>query len=268
MLWRCKMAKKRRRRRPNEYGELYSKYYFCTQPSFLEIRLGYALIPLVDKECGAELLEEITKVRNKIDAEYGITIPKISIHDDMNNEPYEYAIYLYGNRICSGEIRMGYTMCLNLGAVEPSDKEVKADKAIDPVYGNAGYWIPADTPEEKELENLGYVLVEPAGIIREHLEKIIKENTTKVLNQSLVNLLINKVRPSNPDVIDDIFFNHQFPTSSMKRGLNLLLSEKYSIRDMNTILETIADNISQSQNLEFLVEKIKEQLPEPVVEKD
>lgn len=54
----------------------------------------------------------------------------------------------------------------------------------------------------------------------------------------------------------------------MKKVLNLLLSEKYSIRDMNTILETIADNISQSQNLEFLVEKIKEQLPEPVVEKD
>lgn len=254
--------------RNNKKG-FYLDYYFGLQPDVFELQLGYGLIPLVSAEKNAPLLDEITFLRKKIDYEFGICIPSIHIRDNMTLDPNDYAICLSGNIVAKGNIRMGYNLFIDTGKVAPSEKEVKAEKTTEPVMGKTAYWVLEEDIEESErLEKAGFVKVLPEEEIRIHLYKIITENLTKILNQSIVNTLINKVRPTNPDVIDDIFFNHQFPTSSMKKILNMLLTEKYSIRDMNTILEAIADNISQNAELEFLVKKIKEQLSVPIEKKD
>ena len=97
-------------------------------------------------------------------------------------------------------------------------------------------------------------------MISVHLHEIIKRNITRFLDQCMVNTLINKVRDTNPDVIDEVFFMHNFSTSSFKRILNWLLEEGVSIRDMNTILETIADNIDEPKKPVELMERIREKL--------
>lgn len=96
----------------------------------------------------------------------------------------------------------------------------------------------------------------PERIIGTHLTEIIRKNRTRILNQNLVNTLVEKVRKQNPDVISDVFFYHQFPMSSMKILLNHLLEEEVSIRDMNTILETLADNLQDNTRLSDLVDKV------------
>ncbi|MBR5032436.1 MAG: FHIPEP family type III secretion protein [Treponema sp.] len=253
--------------RNNKKG-FYPDYYFSLQPDIFELQLGYGLIPLVSAEKNVPLLDEITFLREKIDYEFGICIPTIHIRDNMTLDSNDYAICLLWNTVAKGNIRMGYNLFIDTGTVAASEKEVKAEKITEPVMGKTAYWVLKEDREESEkLENSGFIKVLPEEEIRIHLYKIITENLTKILNQSMVNTLINKVRPTNPDVIDDIFFNHQFPTSSMKKILNRLLAERYSIRDMNTILEAIADNISQSTEPEFLVKKIKKQLSAPIEKK-
>lgn len=237
----------------------YSESEFGKQPSFIQLQIGYGLIPLVDAEKGAELLESISIMKNTIDAEYGIQVPGISIRDNMGLDAYDYSIRLYGIEVGRGTIRIG--ACLFLPSEEASIpfEEINGYKVKEPVYGNDAIWVWEDRVAETEAA--GYTSIYPEIIIVQHLQKIILENRTKIFNQSMVNTLINKVRPTNPDVIDDIFFNHLFPASSMKKILNTLLEENYSIRDMNTILEVIADNIDQSQEPEFLAAKVKEHLP-------
>lgn len=117
-------------------------------------------------------------------------------------------------------------------------------------------------PEKRRAEAaaVGYVVPDWETIIRLHLSKVIKKNITKFLDQYMVNTLINKVRDKNPDIIDDVFFLHNFSTSNIKTILNWLLEEGVCIRDMNTILEAIADNLEESKRLSELMEKVREKL--------
>ncbi len=92
------------------------------------------------------------------------------------------------------------------------------------------------------------------------LTSIFKENIGKILNQSLVNELVNKSRSVNPDVVDDVFITHRFFSSKLKMILNALLEQAVSIRSMSLILETIADFIDRTDDLNFIVNKIKERL--------
>ncbi len=111
-----------------------------------------------------------------------------------------------------------------------------------------------------EAKRLGYSVVEPSRIIQVHLSEIIKKNITKFLNQCMVNTLINKVRDTNPDVVDDIFFMHHYSTADFKTILNWLLEEDVSIRDMNSILEAMADNYDYKMKPVEFLDKVRDKL--------
>ena len=249
-----------RRKRPRIYDE---KYYrnFGEQPNPLELQLGYGLIPLVDQELKAPLLEEISYVRNQIDGEYGLPLPKVRIRDNMCLEAYEYKILLHGVEVGGYEkCNPHYVMCLDTGAVT---EEISGEKTRDPAFDIDAVIIPYS--EKDEAQSRGYVIPEWPVVIRCHLYKIIRKNITKFLDQSMVNTLINKIRFQNPVVIDDIFFKHDFSTSDLKLILNWLLEEGVSIRDMNTILETIADNLKDKKKPVELMEKVREKLAYPII---
>lgn len=114
--------------------------------------------------------------------------------------------------------------------------------------------------EAEKYKSTGYICVLPAKVIGTHLCEIIRKKRSRILNQNLVITLVEKVRIQNPDVISDVFFYHQFSMSDMKILLNFLLEEEVSIRDMNTILETLADNLQDCSPIYELVEKVREHL--------
>lgn len=233
-----------RKRKPRIYDD---DLDFGKQPSPLELQIGYALIPLVDEHNGAPLLREMRYLRNEIDAEYGLPLPLVQIRDNMSLEPTEYRILLHGTDVgVFNDLKSGHVLCLDTGFVTG---EMSGIKIKDPAFGM-----------DDETKRLGYSVVNPSRIIQVHLSEIIKKNITKFLNQCMVNTLINKVRDTNPDVVDDVFFMHHYSTADFKTILNWLLAEGVSIRDMNSILEAMADNIEETEKPVELMDRIRDKL--------
>ena len=246
---------------PKPFGEI---------SDILELQLGYALIPLVNKEeelrissykktKDRPLLAEVTSCRNYFSAVYGIHLPAVHIRDNMCLGSDEYAIYMNGIEYGKEHVYINHVFCIETDCVEQKI-EIKARKETYPFleFEKEGYWIPEE--DERSFEDAGYAILFPEQIIKAHLVEIIKKNITKVLNQNLVNQLIIKVREINPDVVDDLFFTKEYTTSELKILLNTLLGSGFSIRDMNTILETIADWLNVCRDKEFLFGKVKEKL--------
>ena len=249
------MAVRKRRRRDWWKYHPYKDYReFGQQPFELALEIGYGLIPLVEGE--APLLDEIKHLRNEIDGEYGLTLPVFHIRDNMCIEPYDYRLLLHGAEITKFEkAKPGYCLCIDTGSVT---KELVGEKTIEPAFGMDAIFLPEDGREE--AASAGYVVSDLEIVIRTHLKEVIKKNLTKFLDQCMVNTLINKVRDRNPDVVDDVFFMHNFSTSKFKTILNWLLEEGISIRDINSILEAIADNLEEQKRLSELMEKVREKL--------
>lgn len=242
-----------RKRKPRIYDD---DLDFGKQPSPLELQIGYALIPLVDEHNDAPLLREMRYLRNEIDAEYGLPLPLVQIRDNMSLEPTEYRILLHGTDVgVFNDLKSGHVLCLDTGFVTG---EMSGIKIKDPAFGMDGILVAKEKSDE--AKRLGYSVVEPSRMIQVHLLEIIKKNITKFLNQCMVNTLINKVRDTNPDVVDDVFFMHHYSTTEFKTILNWLLVEGVSIRDMNTILEAMADNIEETEKPVELMDRIREKL--------
>lgn len=246
-----------RRRIPTIYDEGIYRF-FGEQPDLFEIQLGYKLFPLVDESEDGSLLQELTYCRNKIDAEYGLPLPPVHIIDNIVLSPNEYSILLKGVEVGKGTVKMGYSLCIDTGCVLTKLDCSPMEKTKDPVYGFDAFFVREEDVEK--YRDAGYYCVFPKRVIRTHLYDIIKKYRTRVLNQNLVNTLIEKVRKQNPAVISDVFFMKQFPVSDFKMLLNYLLEEEVSIRDMNTILETIADYYQEDKYIYELAEKVREQL--------
>ena len=232
---------------------------FGEQPELLEINIGQHLLPLVegDNKKGP-LLKAIQEVRNKCDAEFGLLLPKIRIRDSMWIEPDEYAIILSGNEVAKGTVKIGCYHCIDTGSVRTPIENNLWEKTKEPAFGMDAYIIPES--EKEKFRDAGYLFVPPENVIREHFYQIIRANITKILNQSMVNELVEKVRNINPDVITDVFISKRFSISNMKIVLNRLLEEGISIRDMNTILETVADYLDEVKKPLVLAEKVRERL--------
>ena len=229
---------------------------FGKQPSKIELQLGYALIPLADKEKDAPLLEEISYVSKQIDAEYGLPLPHVRFRDNLCIEPGEYRILLSGTDMGGSNVYGAvFVWCF------PTDKlkvPIEGTKIKEPVSGREAILI--DKDKERKAIELGYEVIEPSIIIRMHFYEIIKQHITMLLDQCMVNNLVEKVRKINPDVVSYDFYINNFSVSDLKIILNLLLEEEVSIRDMNTILETIADYIPDDLKPYELAEKIRQRL--------
>lgn len=227
---------------------------FGEQPAVIELQVGYKLIPFVSED--SKLAKKLKYLRNEIDSEYGLPLPPIHIRDNMCLDPNEYGFLLHGFEIAGYEgARRDYCLCIDTGSVT---KELIGIKTREPAFGMEAILLPEE--ERLEAKALGYVVPDWESVIRSHLTEVIKKNITKFLDQTMVNTLINKVRDKNPDVVDDVFFLHNFTTAKMKTILNWLLEEGICIRDMNTILEAIADNLEETQSLVELREKVREKL--------
>ena len=233
---------------------------FGAQPDLLEIKLGCNLISLAEEEEDkrSPLLEEILWLRNQLDDELGLVLPMVRVRDSIFLKPDEYSLFLNGTEVAKSSVRLGHYLCLDTGSVRNPLDTTKWEKTKDPAYDMDGFIIPES--EAEMAKEAGYVCASPEKIIRVHLYEVIRKNITRILNQSMVNELVEKVRKINPDVITDVFFTQRFSISKMKTLLNRLLEEYVSIRDMNTIMETIADYLEEEQNPLLLAEKVRERL--------
>ena len=227
-------------------------------PEILEVRIGSGLNALVDLQNETPLSIEIEKCRNRFEEEYGFSFPKVHIMEHCSLNSNEYSIVLNGIEVGRSTIRMNYHLCMNMRDVTRALDCSSWDKTKDPAFGIDGFYIPDD--EVQKYIEAGYVCVKPERIIATHLLEIIRKNRINLLNQKLVKTLMKKASRTNLDAISDVFAKYYFSTSDLITLLNYLLDEEVSIRDMDTILETVADNLHQNYKIYELGEKVRQKL--------
>ena len=221
----------------------------------LSLELGYALIPLVNKEKGAELLERITRIRNEAKLDMGFVIPKIHIQDNMTLPPNEYSFKIKGIEAGHAEIRLGYYMCMDTGSVI---HPLKGEKTKDPTFGMDAIWLPEE--ERAEAEEAGYVVVDPPTIIATHITELIRANAAKMLGRKEVSAIIETVKENNQVLVSEVMETAKFTYGQIQKVLQNLLEENVSIRDIVTILETLANYAAISKDPRDLTEKVREAL--------
>ena len=223
----------------------------------LSLELGYALIPLVDKEKGAELLERITRIRHESALDLGLIVPPIRIVDNMTLDPNEYSFKIRGIEAGRSKIRLGYYMCMNTGMVS---EEIQGEKTKDPAFGMNAIWVPEE--RRTEAERAGYTVVDPPTIIATHLTEIIKAHAAEILGRQEVSAIINRIKETNSVVVDEVLNGERtkFTYGDIQKVLQALLEERVSIRNIVIILETLANYGAITKNTWDLVEKVREAL--------
>ncbi len=219
----------------------------------LSLELGYGLIPLVDKEHGAELLDRITRIRRESALELGLVVPRIRIIDNMRLEPSEYSIKIKGVSIGSGVIRIAHYLAINPGTVEET---IEGETTIDPAFGLPALWIGED---QRDLaERRGYTVVDAPSIIATHLTEIIKKHAHDMLGRQEVKSILDTLHEDYPAVVDEV--NKALSLGEIQKVLQGLLVEQVSIRNMVPILETLADYGVVSKDIGLLIEKVRQTL--------
>lgn len=220
----------------------------------LSLELGYALIPLVDEEKGAELLERITRIRREAATDLGLVVPRIRIIDNMTLEPSEYCFKIKGIEAGRSKLKLGYYMCMNTGSVI---KEMQGEATRDPAFNMPAIWVPEE--KRQEAESAGYVAVDPPTIVSTHLTEIIRAHAAEILGLKEVSQIISTVREKNKDVVEAVIDNAKFTYNQIEKVLQNLLREKVSIRNIELILETLADYGPQISTW-ILTEKVRRAL--------
>lgn len=219
----------------------------------LSLELGFALIPLVDKEKGAELLERITRIRRESALDMGLVVPPIRIIDNMQLGPNEYCFKIKGATVGSSVIRMGWYMCMNTGAVT---EEIKGEPTSDPAFGLPAVWVSEN--EREQAERAGYAVVDPPTIIATHLTELIKAHAAEILGRQEVQSIVDTLKKEFPAVVEEV--TKIFNTGAIQKVLQGLLREQVSIRNMVVIFETLADFGPVTTQTDVLVEKVRQAL--------
>ena len=219
----------------------------------LLLELGYALIPLVDKDKGAELTERIGRIRREIAVDLGLAVPKIRIVDNMRIEPNEYCFKIRGATVGQSKIRMNWYMCMNTGGVT---EELNGEKTTDPAFGLPAIWI---TEQERErAERAGYAVVDPPTIIATHLTEIIKSHAAEIIGRQEVQNIMDELKKQYPAAVEEA--TKMFSLGEIQKVMQGLLREQVSVRNMVTILETMADFGGVTKRTDVLVEKVRQAL--------
>lgn len=219
------------------------------------LELGYALIPLVNKENGAELLERVTRIRREMALDLGLVVPKIRIIDNMQLNPDEYSFKIRGIEAGRSRIKLGYYMCMNTGNVT---EEIKGEATKDPTFGLPAIWVSED--QRADAENAGYAVVDPPTIIATHLTEIIRSHAAEILGRLETKAIIDSLKEKNPVVVDEVLNTYKYTYGDIEKVLQGLLREQVSIRNITTILETLANFGNLPKNTWMLIEKVREAL--------
>jgi flagellar biosynthesis protein FlhA len=219
----------------------------------LELTLGYQLIKLADASQGGDLLERIRSMRRKIASDYGFLMPQVRIRDNLHLKPNEYQILLKSIAIGDGEIQPDKFLAMDSGM---ATGEIQGEPTKEPAFGLDALWI---DPEQKEDAIInGYTVVDPATVISTHMSELIKRNAEELLTRQEVQSLIDKIKNDYPAIIDDVL--KVASIGLIQRVLKALLHENIPLKDMLTILETIADVAEFTKNVDIINEQVRAKL--------
>ncbi|MDR2883973.1 MAG: flagellar biosynthesis protein FlhA [Deferribacteraceae bacterium] len=217
----------------------------------LELEIGFSLIPLVDANQGGTLLTRIKSIRRQVALEMGFIVPPVRIRDNLQLETNSYNLLLKGVRCTQGMVYPEKYMVMNpAGTLD----EVEGLKAKEPAFGLPAKWI--DEIEKDNAEMAGYTIVDPATIIATHITEVIKQNAFELVGRQETQDLLSKLKEKHPKVVDDLVPGIM-DIGIVNRVLQNLLRERVSIRNLQSILETLATFGSSNKDVDYLTEKVR-----------
>ena len=220
----------------------------------IELEFGYGIIPLADVNQGGDLLDRVVMIRRQIALELGAVVPIIRLRDNIQLNPNQYIIKIKGIQVSEGEILFDHYMAMNPGYVE---EEITGIPTFEPSFHLPAIWI---TESQRErAESLGYTVVDPPSIIATHLTEVIRQHIAELLTRQDVQNLINNIKENNSTLIDELI-PKLLGIGDIQKVLQNLLEEGISIRDMVTILETLADHAGVTRDTDILTEYVRQSL--------
>jgi flagellar biosynthesis protein FlhA len=221
----------------------------------LSLEVGLDLLPLIDAERNGELLVRIAGLRKQLALDLGLIVPPIHVKDDLRLRPGMYRVSISGTKVAQGEIRVG-----RLLAIDPTGLALSAiagDAVREPTYGLPAKWIfPAD---RAAAEAVGATVVDPSSVVATHLSEIARKHAHELLGRREAQELLDLAGKTHGKLIEELI-PHILPVGEVIKVLRNLLAEGVSIRDLRTILETLADAAPQQRDPAELTEIVRQRL--------
>ena len=226
----------------------------------LGLEVGYRLIPMVDKAQGGELLKRIKGIRKKFAQDIGFLSPPVHIRDNLELRPTAYTISLKGVQMGAGEAFPGQFLAINPGMVTGT---LEGRPTTDPAFGLPAVWIDANRRDNAQA--LGYTVVDAGTVVATHLNHLITTHAAELLGRNEVQQLLDYVAKESPKLVEELV-PKLLPLPSFQKILQNLLSEGVHIRDMRSIIETLAENVIQTQDTNELTALLRIALGRAIVQ--
>ena len=220
----------------------------------LRLELGYGLLTLIDEAKGGRLPDQIKAMRRQMAKEIGFIVPSIRIQDNMQLDPGGYTVSIKDIQVGEGMLRPGKLMAMDpTGAAPP----MQGEDTIEPTFGLPAKWVDESLKEEASFN--GYTVVDCSTVIVTHITEVIKDNMSELLTRQEVEKLLEEIKPTYGQLIDELIPN-QITINVLQKVMQNLLSERISVRDLPTILEALADAATQSKNISVITELVRARL--------
>ncbi|MBU6248987.1 MAG: flagellar biosynthesis protein FlhA, partial [Xanthomonadaceae bacterium] len=243
---------------PTERLELGWEDVASVDPLGLEV--GYRLIPLVDTHQGGELMGRIKSVRRKLSQELGFLVPPVHIRDNLDLGPNAYRITLMGVPMGEAEVHTDRLLAINPGQVHGP---VPGIATRDPAFGLEAVWI--EQGQRDNAQSLGYTVVDPATVVATHLSHILGSHAHELLSHQDVQQLLDRLAQNAPKLVEDLV-PKRLPLGTVVKVLQNLLAERVPIRNMRSIVESLAEHASQSQDPGMLTAAVRVALGRQIVQ--
>ncbi len=217
----------------------------------VEMEFGYSLIPLVDESSGGRMINRIVIFRRQYAQEMGLVIPSIRLRDSSSLNTNQYVIKIKGEEVAKGEILVDYYL-----ALEPPNLsgEVDGIETVEPAYGIPSRWI---TPDNKEIAEIyGYTVIDPLSVMLTHLSETLRRHSYELVTRQEVVQLVENTKKNSPELVEEVV-PALISYGGFQKVLVNLLREGIPIKDMETILETIADTVPNSRDVDTITENIR-----------
>ncbi|MCI8599432.1 MAG: flagellar biosynthesis protein FlhA [Lachnospiraceae bacterium] len=244
-----------------EYFKDINNVYSLIGVEAIEMEFGYSLIPLVDESSGGKMINRIVIFRRQYAQEMGLVIPSIRLRDSSSLNTNQYVVKIKGEEVARGEILVDYYLALTPAS---PIKEIDGIDTIEPAYGIPGKWITIDKKEMAEI--YGYTVIDPLSVMLTHLSETVRKHAYELLSRQEVVQLVENVRKAAPQLVEELFPNI-ISYGVFQKILTNLLKEGIPIKDMETIMETIADSALTVKDMETITENIRMALKRTITRK-
>jgi flagellar biosynthesis protein FlhA len=227
----------------------------------IEIEFGYSLIPLADEASGGVLIERVVIFRKQFAQEMGIVFPSVRMRNNDHINPNQYVIKIKGEIVASAEILVDHYLAMDSGGVS---EEIDGIDTIEPAFGIPAKWVSEKNRIRAEIS--GYTLIDPTSVIITHLSEIIRTHASELLSRQDIKTLIDKLKESNPVLVDDVVPGVVSP-AYLQKVIGNLLKEAIPVRDLQTILETLSDNQHALRDIDIATEYVRQALKRTITRK-